>query len=67
MSKDWSVAEVDSFPNCDICHKHEAKYDGAYLAIGNPWAFMCESCWATYGVGRLGIGIGQRLVLAQKS
>lgn len=43
--------------DCDFCGS-EAKYDGK--TKGGPWAFMCESCFNTQGVG-LGIGRGQKL------
>ena len=51
-------------PECDI-HRHElmvgapAFYDGK--TVMGPWAYMCETCFATYGVG-LGMGRGQRLI-----
>lgn len=51
---------VKEYPICDLCKANEAKYDGK--TVYGPWAYMCESCFQTYGVG-LGLGRGQRLVL----
>lgn len=64
MSTEVKMAEL---PDCDI-HKSQnqtvtAAYDGK--TVHGPWAYMCESCWLLHGVGRLGTGYGQRLILAQ--
>lgn len=56
-----TTAEVAIMPACDFCGR-EAAYD-AWTTYG-PWAFMCENDFKQYGPGRLGLGIGQRLVLA---
>lgn len=53
---------VTSLPKCDFCDK-PAEYDGR-LALGS-WANMCERHWLALGVGQLGTGYGQRLVLIQ--
>jgi hypothetical protein len=71
MPKDWTIAEVSKIPNCDLCKKmgrgeNPASYDGAIRTNGNPWAFMCEECWTLFGTGKLGLGLGQRLVLEKK-
>lgn len=42
---------------CDFCGK-EAEYDGK-TKFG-PWAYMCQQCFARYGIG-LGLGRGQKL------
>lgn len=47
---------------CQLCHKKfkegDAFIDGAMKA--GPWALMCEKCFKTLGVGRLGLGFGQK-------
>jgi hypothetical protein len=58
--------EMTTLPDCDICkkqgRKHKAQYD-AKMAAG-PWAYMCQLCWSMFGASpKLGIGIGQKLVL----
>lgn len=65
MSKDWTVAEVSVIPACDICQIEPAGFDGQ-MKGHSAWAYFCESCWQEYGVGVLGLGKGQRLVLCQK-
>lgn len=42
---------------CDLCSQ-KATHDGK-TRMG-PWAFMCGSCFKTYGIG-LGLGKGQIL------
>lgn len=53
-------AVVSTRPPCDMCLVYEAVYDGKTVA--GPWAYMCEPCWLAFGVGRLGIGFGQKLI-----
>lgn len=53
--------EVAVIPPCDICKSKLAAYDGK--TIHGPWAYMCEGCWSWHGVGKLGTGYGQRLIL----
>lgn len=56
-------------PRCDLCVHiyglgdlaNPASYDGKTKQ--GPWANMCSVCFNRFGVG-LGIGLGQRLVLA---
>lgn len=45
---------------CQICYKKVARIDGR-TKVG-PWAYMCKSCHAIFGVG-FGIGKGQILVI----
>lgn len=65
MSTEVTMREL---PDCDVCPTRgvspagEASYDGK--TVYGPWAYMCEPCWAAVGVGRLGTGYGQRLVLS---
>ena len=55
---------VSSIPPCDICGdgKTPAVIDGK--TVHGPWAYMCKRHWTTEGIGRLGTGYGQRLLLA---
>jgi len=59
---------VRRLPDCDVCKfetpgekPRPAAYDGK--TIHGPWANMCEEHWKSHGVGRLGTGFGQRLIL----
>jgi hypothetical protein len=58
---------VEKLPVCDtaIIAGHEigrlAKYDAA-TRFG-AWAYMCEDCFQAFGLGALGTGVGQVLVL----
>lgn len=58
------VAEVVKRPACDFGCGYEAKFDGR-TKMG-PWAYMCVECWTKHGVGRLGLGYGQKLALAPR-
>lgn len=63
MSDAVIVAEL---PFCDLCQAFgrapaKAVVDGKTKQ--GPWAFMCAEHWASYGVGRLGTGYGQKLLL----
>lgn len=52
--------EMVSIPSCDLNPEHgKAIYDGK--TTYGPWAYMCESCFQSLGVG-LGLGNGQRLI-----
>jgi hypothetical protein len=57
--------QVTRLPECDFCREKglsvPAKYDSK-TKVG-PWANCCEEHWQQWGVGRLGTGFGQRLVL----
>jgi len=44
---------------CDMCKEEDAKYDG--LTTIGPWAYMCEECFYTFGVG-IGTGKGQEII-----
>lgn len=59
MSNQVVVAEL---PQCDFC-EGEAEYD-AKTGYG-PWANMCQADFETHGVGALGTGLGQKLVVLQ--
>lgn len=62
---------VERLPKCDFCGRI-ARYNSrvksgieAHLVFEARygWAYMCEACFAIYGVG-LGLGKGQELILA---
>lgn len=69
MAKEGTVAEVAVIPPCDFCKQIspndalDAAFDGK--TTQGPWANMCTTHYGLYGVG-LGVGRGQRLVLAVK-
>jgi hypothetical protein len=57
---DLTEAKVVRIPPCDYCGKlalYDAKTDRG------PWAFMCQTHFDAHGPGKLGLGIGQKLVL----
>jgi NAD-dependent SIR2 family protein deacetylase len=65
--KDWQKSDphtqavVLELPRCDICQDStEASYD-AKTWLG-PWAYLCELHFRTHAPGKLGLGVGQRLV-----
>lgn len=56
--------EVSVIPDCDFCPKDKplpAEVDGK--TVMGPWANMCGGHWSVFGVGLLGTGYGQRLIL----
>lgn len=63
--------EVLTLPACDICMAERrinifpASYDGK-LKDRSSWAYMCEIHWLSQGIGRLGTGYGQKLILKKK-
>lgn len=64
-----AVTFVAELPPCDIHGLTRdtvvpARYDGATRQ--GPWAYMCDGCFTTHGVG-LGLGRGQRLFLGRQS
>jgi hypothetical protein len=67
MAKNGTVAYVSTIPKCDICYYSQERkitpsaYDGK--TIHGPWANMCALHFSDVGTG-LGIGRGQRLILA---
>ena len=61
MKRTGTTATVARIPSCDFC-KAPAKYDSK-MRTRSSWAFMCEGHWTVFGVGRLGLGLGQRLIL----
>jgi hypothetical protein len=71
MEKDLIETKVLELPDCDFCHMFEhsvsgtkAEYDAK--AKDGPWAYMCYRHWRSKSFGRLGMGWGQKLVVAVK-
>jgi hypothetical protein len=64
-----SIAYVRRYPLCDfrdLMHQSkpvEAHYD-ARTMFGS-WAYMCDHCYEAFGLGQLGTGYGQRLIVKQ--
>jgi hypothetical protein len=52
--------KVAEFPICDICGK-EAHYDAK--SFDGRWGNFCDADWAVYTNKKLGLGLGQKLVL----
>lgn len=66
---DEETAVVGDYPDCDIHSKMfgtrvPAAYDAATNLPNGLWAYMCADCFPKWGPGQLGLGRGQRLVLA---
>jgi len=53
---------VSELPKCDICGE-KAKYDSKTKS--GPWGYLCEKHYEEYGVGKLGVGFGQKLILRE--
>jgi len=51
---------VSKRPPCDLCGE-PAHYDSRTRQ--GSWAYLCEAHWRRLGLGTLGTGFGQRLVL----
>jgi hypothetical protein len=61
MNKTSTTATVTRIPPCDFC-TNSAVYD-TKMRDRSSWAYMCEDHYAVLGIGRLGLGLGQRLIL----
>lgn len=55
-----TTVKVNVLPACNFC-RFPARYDALVPALGK-WAYMCTACGTSAGV-RLGLGVGQELVL----
>lgn len=63
MTNDGTTAEVFRLPDCDICSDGTpASYDSK-IKGATAWAYLCQTCYDRVGIGTLGIGLGQRLVV----
>jgi hypothetical protein len=54
--------EVSALPDCDFDASHGPAF-ADFKVPGGPWGYGCKSCFVKYG-GSLGLGKGQKLVLA---
>ena len=57
-----TTAKVMHLPLCDFPHegsKPSAAYDAKTRQ--GPWAYMCEEHFKSDGLGKLGLGLGQKL------
>lgn len=65
--KNHTEVFVSELPTCDICQSRAAAFD--VKTIRGPWGNLCESCASMHvahdenGDIKLGLGIGQRLIL----
>lgn len=66
MSKtdNWTTAEVIRLPKCDFC-ENDAEYD-AQMQGHTMWANYCENHFKAHSIGRLGLGLGQKLILVRE-
>jgi len=60
MPEPHTEVSVPRLPPCDICGD-TASYDAK--TTHGPWGYLCSDHFVEYGIG-LGLGLGQRLVLA---
>lgn len=63
MKRNSTIAEVARIPSCDFCTA-PAKYDSK-MRDRSSWAYMCDPHWRLLGIGRLGLGFGQELVIRE--
>jgi hypothetical protein len=47
---------------CDFCGDNVTKHKSFFDAItkDGPWALMCDKCFPIHGIGRIGMGVGQK-------
>lgn len=68
MAKNGTEVEVSKLPDCDVCKINAGKATpAAYDARTHfgQWGYLCEEHFGTHTSGKLGTGIGQRLILAK--
>ena len=68
MSKNHTETTVTVLPSCDFGCGKDAHYDAATRldSIGRgSWANMCETHFRSETNRRLGLGVGQRLVVRE--
>jgi hypothetical protein len=64
MKKRGTEVEVAELPRCSIHQDKYAHYDFFSRRL-RTWLYGCEPCFRDHG-GRLGLGMGQRLVVKPK-
>lgn len=60
--RDHTTVEVKEYPKCDICGK-PAYYDAK--SRQGPWGYFCTDHFISHTWGKVGLGLGQRLILRQ--
>ena len=70
MSKDGTTAVVAEMPMCDVCKINgdptvPAQYDAR--TNEGPWMNLCVTHFTLHTPGKLGTGIGQKLVLEENT
>jgi hypothetical protein len=63
MTVKGTEVTVNELPQCQFCDE-VAAYD--IRTVIGPWAFVCQADYEKYGIGRLGTGFGQRLILRKE-
>ena len=60
--KAGQFVEMEQLPKCDMpsCDK-DAKFDSRLY--NGSWGYTCSTHYRQYGIGRLGTGFGQKLLL----
>tara|TARA_R110000824_G_C14726661_1_gene625776 strand:- start:204 stop:506 length:303 start_codon:yes stop_codon:yes gene_type:complete len=61
--KDWAATEMAALPKCDFCDD-VAAYD-AKVKNHSSWAYFCEKHFISHSHQKLGLGLGQKLVLIE--
>ena len=59
--KAGQFVEMEQLPKCDFGCDKDAKFDSQ--SIVGSWGYMCSTHYRQYGVGKLGTGYGQKLLL----
>lgn len=54
---------VKQYPACDICGE-PAHYDAK--SKQGPWGYFCQKHFVSHTWGKLGLGLGQKLILSQE-
>ena len=62
--KPGQFAIVSELPKCDFSDTCKpAKFDSVCNINMRSWANMCPAHYREYGIGRLGVGYGQKLLV----
>ena len=68
--KPGQFAIVSELPKCDFSHENDnrqvckpAIFDSVCNINMRSWAYMCAAHYREYGIGQLGTGFGQKLLV----
>ena len=65
--KPGQFAIVSELPDCDFSDDYQsckpAKFDSVCNINMRSWAYMCPAHYREYGIGQLGTGFGQKLLV----